>query len=485
VATRVTFSSRWAVMLAMLGMAVGTGNIWRFPRIAATNGGGSFLVAWVVFLLLWSIPLILTEWAMGKAVRRGPVGNFRHFLGERFAWMGTWIAWVVIALSAYYAGVMGWTIRFLFASLFGELGGEGSQTLWDSFSFSPISMVFQAMAVIMAGCVLFFGVRGIERVAKVLMPILLVLVVILMIRAVTLPGAGRGLAFLFTPQWGELANYRIWLEALAQNAWDTGAGWGLVLCYAIYSRAQEDTNLNSVMLACGNNLISLMAGIMVLCTVFAMRPNAASEIVGAGNEGLTFVWVPRLFGEVPGGSFFLVLFFLALVFAAWTSFVATYEVGVRTLSELGFSRKPVVIVYGIALFIAGVPSALSEAVFRNQDWVWSVALMVSGLFYALAVHKYGVSRFRNELINTEFQSFKIGRWWDWSMHLIVVLAVVMIVWWLWQVRELPLFSREGVGNTLAQWGVTIAVVIGLNRWITRRMRRVDEANVALETGEGG
>jgi NSS family neurotransmitter:Na+ symporter len=461
-------------MLAMLGMAVGTGNIWRFPRIAATNGGGSFLVAWVVFLLLWSIPLILTEWAMGKAVRRGPTGNFRHFLGERFAWMGTWIAWVVIALSAYYAGVMGWTIRYLFAALFGRLGGEGSQTLWDSFAFTPFSMVFQALAVCMAGSVLFFGVKGIERVAKVLMPTLVILVVILMIRAVTLPGADRGLEFLYTPQWAELANYRVWLEALAQNAWDTGAGWGLVLCYAIYSRATEDTNLNSVMLACGNNLISLIAGTMVLCTVFAMRPNAASEIVGAGNEGLTFVWVPRLFDEVPGGGFFLVLFFLALVFAAWTSFVATYEVGVRTLSELGFSRKPVVVVYGIVLFIAGVPSAVSEVVFRNQDWVWSVALMVSGLFYAIAVHKYGVRRFREELINTEFQSFKIGVWWEWSMRLILPLAAVMIVWWLWQTRELPLFSREGVGNVLVQWGVTIAVVVGVNGWMMRRMRQADE-----------
>jgi NSS family neurotransmitter:Na+ symporter len=307
------------------------------------------------------------------------------------------------------------------------------------------------------------------------MPSLIILVVILMVRALTLPGSERGLAFLFTPKLAELTNYRIWLEALAQNAWDTGAGWGLVLCYAIYSRAQADTNLNSVMLACGNNLISLMAGTMVLCTVFAMQPNAAAQVAGAGNEGLTFVWVPRLFDQVPGGSFFLVLFFLALVFAAWTSLVAIYELGIRTLIELGFARKPIVVIYGVVLFCLGVPSALSEAVFRNQDFVWSVALMVSGLFYGIAVLRYGVGRFRRELINTEHQSIKIGRWWEWSMRLIVVLAVVMVIWWFSQVRELPLFSREGMGNVLVQWGVVLAVVIGLNRWIMRRMRRVDEA----------
>ena len=120
------FSSRWGLMLAMLGMAVGTGNIWRFPRIAATNGGGSFLIAWVVFLLLWSVPLIIAEFAMGKALRRGPIGVFRHFLGERFAWVGAWIAWIVVAIGFYYAVVMGWTIRYLVAALLGQLA-VGSQ----------------------------------------------------------------------------------------------------------------------------------------------------------------------------------------------------------------------------------------------------------------------------------------------------------------------------------------------------------------------
>jgi len=135
--TKVTsFSSRSGLLLAMLGMAVGTGNIWRFPRIAAANGGGSFLIAWVVFLVLWSVPLILAEWAMGKALRRSTVGTFRHFLGDRFAWVGAWIAWVVAAISCYYAAVMGWTIRFLFGSVAGQLRGEGSAELWASFAFS-------------------------------------------------------------------------------------------------------------------------------------------------------------------------------------------------------------------------------------------------------------------------------------------------------------------------------------------------------------
>ena len=334
------FSSRWGMMLAMLGMAVGTGNIWRFPRMAATNGGGSFLLAWVVFLLLWSVPLILVEFAMGKAARRGTVGAFVKVAGERFAWMGGWVAWCTVAIMFYYSVVTGWCLRYLLASVAGELPGPAPGALWASFTRSgwqPLLAHVCAMGLGVA--VVARGVRGIEAAARVLMPTLLLLVVVLAVRAVTLPGAERGLNFLFTPDWARLADVRIWLEALTQNAWDTGAGWGLVLTYAIYMRAREDTNLNAFLLGFGNNSVSLLAGIMVLCTVFAIRPDAAGEIVGAGNEGLTFIWVPQLFATMPGGRIFMPLFFLALTFAAWTSLLSMIELAVRVLVDGGAARE--------------------------------------------------------------------------------------------------------------------------------------------------
>jgi neurotransmitter:Na+ symporter, NSS family len=114
------FTTRWGMLLAMMGMAVGTGNIWRFPRIAATQGGGSFLVAWVVFLFLWSIPLLILEFGMGKGTRQGPVGAFVQTLGPKFAWMGAWVAWTATAIMFYYSVVMGWTLRFFAASVFGK-----------------------------------------------------------------------------------------------------------------------------------------------------------------------------------------------------------------------------------------------------------------------------------------------------------------------------------------------------------------------------
>jgi NSS family neurotransmitter:Na+ symporter len=475
------FSSRWGMMLAMLGMAVGTGNIWRFPRIAASNGGGSFLVAWVVFLLLWSVPLILVEFAMGRETRYGAVGAFSRLVGGKFAWMGAWIAWTATAIMFYYTVVMGWTVRYFWGALSGELSGAEPGAVWEGFAWGPQVLGFHAVAMLLAAWVVARGVRGIERAASVLIPSLFALVVILTVRAVTLPGASAGLNFLFTPSWEGLSDHRVWLNALTQNAWDTGAGWGLILTYAIYMRKREDTTLNAFMLGFGNNSVSLMAGILVLCTVFSTMPDAASEIVGAGNEGLTFIWVPQLFNAMPGGRFFMTLFFLALLFAAWSSLISMIELATRVLVDGGLPRRRALVTVAAAGFVLGIPSALDQAVFQNQDWVWGVGLMVSGLFFAIAVLRYGVTRFREELINTPDADIRIGAWWDWAIRLVVVQAVVLIVWWFAQFGTDEPWGRYGIWNTLAQWAVALALFLALNRWMVGRTH----PEVARDEAPGG
>ncbi len=472
------FSSRWGMLLAMLGMAVGTGNIWRFPRIAATNGGGSFLVAWAVFLLAWSVPLLILEFAMGKATRKGTVGSFAKTLGPGFAWMGGWVAFVATAIMFYYSVVMGWTIRFFVGTLTGEVPGATPGAFWEAFNSTPQAVLTHAVAMGLGVFVVSRGVRGIETAAKFLIPSLIVLVLILAIRAVTLPGAGAGLAFLFTPDWAALGNYEIWIQALTQNAWDTGAGWGLVLTYAIYMRSREDTALNAFVIGFGNNSMSLLAGIMVLCTVFSVMPDAADEIVRAGNEGLTFIWVPQLFSQIPGGRFLQALFFLALVFAAWTSLVAMIELASRVLMDLGIPRSRAIMLVGSAGLLFGIPSAMNISVFQNQDWVWGVGLMLSGFFFAVAVLRYGVSKWRERFINQEGSDIRIGSWWDWSIRLIVVESVVLMGWWLWSARGTDarstwtLFSAYNVGSVLIQWGVVLLVLVLLNK---RLARAVDDA----------
>jgi NSS family neurotransmitter:Na+ symporter len=488
------------MFLAMLGMAVGTGNIWRFPRVAANNGGGSFLVAWVCFLLLWSVPLILVEFAMGKHTRYGPVGAFARIMGHKFAWLGAWVAWTAIAIMFYYAVVAGWTVRYTIAAVLGQVGDAEPGALWNRFAFSPQAVVFQAIAFALGVMVVARGVRAIEWATRLLIPSLFILVLVLAIRAVTLPDAVNGLAFLFTPQWSELANPRIWLEALTQNAWDTGAGWGLIVCYAVYMRRREDTTLNAFMLGFGNNTVSLLAGIMVLCTVFSVLPAIAASaaanpetlaafpaladavragqeitpdvirgaIVGAGNEGLTFIMVPQLFARLPFGGFFMVLFFLALFFAAWTSLIAMIELATRVLMDGGVKRSTAITIVAVLGFVAGLPSALNRDVFNNQDFVWGVALMVSGLFFALAVVRYGVRRFRETLINTEHADIRIGAWWDWVIRFCILEAIVLVVWWFLNVRTEAPWGPFGIANMAVQFVIAGVVLFAFNGWMVRR-----------------
>ena len=474
------FGSRWGLVIATLGMAVGTGNIWRFPRIAASNGGGSFLVAWVIFLFLWSIPLMIAEFAVGKRTRMGTVGSFVALGGKGYAWMGGFVALCATAIMFYYSVVTGWCFRFLLAASTGQLRDEGSsEELWTGFAGQPISVVTHLLALGIGVSVVWFGVKGIERVAKVLIPSLVVMVVILAIRAVTLPGAEKGLAFLFTPDWGALATPKIWLEALTQNAWDTGAGWGLILTYAIYMRAREDVALNAFLVGFGNNSMSLLAGIMVLCTVFAINPGAQEEIVGAGTEGLTFIWMPQLFAAMPGGGVFMVIFFTALSFAALTSLIAMLELATRVLIDAGIERRHAILGVGLAGLVFGLPSALSMEVFRNQDWVWGVGLMLSGLFFAIAARKFGLEKLRTETVNGEGNDLPIGRWWVVLVGIVVpVEAVTLMIWWLYEARGwdvegwLDPMGTFSVGTVLVQWAVAIIALLLLNRFLAGRLTKV-------------
>ena len=503
------FSSRWSMMLAMLGMAVGTGNIWRFPRIAAKNGGGEFLVAWICFLVLWSIPLILLEFGMGRKTRSGPIKSFIALLGPRFAWMGAFCVFVTAAIMCYYSVVAGWTVRYTLASVFGEIPESPPGSFWTTFTISLWPLLTHGFIIGMAVYVVAKGIKGIERVTNVLMPTLVAIVVLLTIRACFLPGAEEGLKYLFTVDWQALGNAQLWVEALTQNAWDTGAGWGLVLCYAIYLREKEDTALNAFILPTANNVISLLAGIMIFSTVFSIMPGliaTAQEdpeilnglgslkekvaggatysvellnetIFSEGNSGITFIWMPQLFKHMGFGRFFMILFFLALSFAAFTSLVSMVEVCTRTFEEMGMSRKTATRIIGFGGFSLGIPSALWMDFLDNQDWVWGVALMVAGLFFSLSIRKYGITKFRQEQINHPYSNIQVGKWWDFVIGYLAPLQMIgLFGWFIYQSwRDHPdtwlhPFDTDNLfnaGTIFFQFALVLIILIVLNKKITK------------------
>jgi NSS family neurotransmitter:Na+ symporter len=312
----------------------------------------------------------------------------------------------------------------------------------------------------------------------VLVPMLLVIVVIALIRAVTLPGAGAGLTYLFTFDAADLAQPTLWLNALTQNAWDTGAGWGLILVYAAYMRPEHGVVRNGVLTGVGNNTVSMLAAMTIFGTVFAIlgAQMGSAEVLtimresGPASTGLTFMWIPQLFTQMPFGRPLAIGFFLALTAAAFTSLISMVELATRCLVDFGMKRSRALLAVAIGGFLIGVPSAINLSFFANQDNVWGVALMVSGAFVAFVTVRYGIDKLRSEV--SDPHDWRLPRAWAVMIRWVVPsLAIVLLVWLLsfaLEGRWYDPFQEYSIGTFALQWGLLIIACLAFNRWMARR-----------------
>jgi neurotransmitter:Na+ symporter, NSS family len=480
------FQTKLGFILAGLGMAVGAGNIWRFPRVATQNGGGAFILAWALFLFLWSLPLLIIEFGMGKSSKKGLIGAFKDFAGEKLSWMGSFVAFVATAIMFYYAVVTGWFLRYFFFFIFHSSKELQTETIWNKFisgnslaNFWNAPFFYQFLALLGTSLVVYFGIsKGIEKANRFLIPSLFFLLIVAAINVVFLPGFGKGMNFLFDFKLSQFADHKMWLNALTQSAWSTGAGWGLLLTYSVYATRKEDPVVSPTVIALGNNSASLLAAIIIVPTIFSFHSVAQSmDILGKGNEGIAFIHLPLLFLKMPGGQFLIIIFFLALFFAGFSSLISMLELPVRILGDFGISRKKAIIYVSTAGFLLGLPSALSMQVFKNQDWVWGLGLMLSGLFFAIAAIKYGVKKFREEKI-TPFSHVTLNKGFDIIVkYVIPVEFVLMLGWWFYQSigwskgHVFDIFSPESLGTTLFQWGIVLFVFIMFNKKILRYLKK--------------
>ena len=480
-----TFSSKLGLIVSVLGIAIGTGNIWRFPRIAAQNGGdtgaGAFLVAWACFLLLWSIPLIIAEYGIGRNGRAGIIGSFSKLIGEKKGWMGGFIGFVATAIMFYYSVVAGWCLYYLAQAIGGGLPDNYKQSieLWDSYHAAELPVLTHGVIMLLGGFVVVRGIKSIEKVNKILIPSLLVVLIISLVKSLTLEGSMQGIKYLFTPEWSTLSSPQIWLEALTQNAWDTGAAWGLILTYGAYMRKQDDITISAFQTGIGNNMISLMAAIIIFSTVFGslgatMTDGEILDVMktsGPASTGLTFIWMPQLFASMSGGGIFSVLFFLGLAFAAFSSLISMIELVVKVFVDTGISRKVATIWITVIGFAFGIPSAMNLTFFANQDFVWGVGLMVSGAFISYAVISFGAKDFRLNLVNTEESKTKLGVWWEIIIKYIVPVEVItLLVWWMYlSVAEYAPdtwynpFDPFSVATVIGQWIIALGLVWFFNK----------------------
>jgi len=481
------WSTRWGLILACIGMAVGTGNIWRFPRVAASQGGGAFILVVMIGLFLWAIPCMMAEAVWGKVTRMGVIGSFKEFVGRKWTWMGTVVAAISLGIAFYYAVVVGWCVRYFVYALSGVIKpGLDSEALWTAFSTTPGAMVPWHLVVMLAATLIIFKglAEGLEKINKVLIPALFVMLVILAIRANMLPGSVEGLKFLFSPKWADLLKGRVWLEGITQVAWSTGAGWGLMLTYFVYAKKREDIVLNATTVCFGDTTAAFLAGLAVIPTIFALAPDPQAA-VASGNTGLAFIHLTNLFTVMPGGVFFASLFFLALIFAGFSSLLSMVELGVRLLMDAGWPRHKAAIAAGIGITVLGLPSSWSMSFLDNQDWVWGVGLLFSGLLFSFAAMKIGVQKIWDEHIAPDSD---LQAPWMWKLiYLFPLWFVIIFGWWIKQaaswypdtyMKWLPISEYTfTVGTMVYQWAIVVVLALVTNNWLA------DKSTVKFEATE--
>lgn len=348
---RENWSSKFGFIMAAAGSAVGLGNIWRFPYVTGTNGGAAFVFVYIMCVVLIGAPLLFNEMGLGRYTQKNPFGAFRKTGSNGFfllfgAILGILVSFFVLS---YYGVIAGWTIAYIYKSLFND-----PTPFEDLVSNGPLIVSLMGFFLLITVIIVLGGISGgIEKAAKVLMPLLFVLVLVVITRSLTLDGAAAGVDYYLNPDFSKV-NAKVVLAALGQAFFSIGVGWGIMITYGSYLSKDTDIVNSALWVGFLDAGVALLGGLMVFPAVFAFDKDPAA------GPSLVFSVLPDVFTEMPGGPVFGAAFFLLLAVAALTSSISMLEVPASYfIDDRKWSRKKAAITVAILLFLAGVPSALS------------------------------------------------------------------------------------------------------------------------------
>lgn len=356
------WSSRRAFILAVAGAAIGLGNIWRFPYIAGENGGAVFFLLYVMFVLLMGLPIMAAEIMIGRAGRRPPIqalGALAAEVGGSSLWRGIGLLGLltVFLVLSFYSVVSGWSLEYLREAMTGQLAQrppEQTAGAFQAFLADPYRMVGNhTLFMVMTMAVVAVGIaKGLERLNNWLMPLLYILLVALVIYAMTTPGFGDALHWLFSPDFSKLS-IKVVLNAMGHAFFTLAVGACALMAYGAYMPDHQSLPKAVLVVALLDILVAVLSGIAIFSVVFS------KGLDPAGGPELVFITLPLAFGSLPFGSLLLATFFMLLLFATWTSSINLAEPMVASLQERGLSRLGASLAVGVAVWAAGLLSALS------------------------------------------------------------------------------------------------------------------------------
>ena len=431
------WQSRAGFIAAAAGSAIGLGNIWRFPYITGKYGGGAFVLVYIIFLIIVGYPIMNAELILGRKTQKNAVGAFRTLApGTPWSivgWMGVAAGFIILS---YYSVIGGWGIAYIFKTATYMAKNADHVNIFINFITNPTApLVWHAVFMAITVGIVMAGVeKGIERYSKFLMPALFIILLILIVRSVTLPGAAEGLAFYLKPDFSKLTAEAL-LAAMGQVFFSLSLGMGCMITYGSYLSKNEDIPTNSIFIVASDTLIALLAGLMIFPAVFAfgMEP-------GTG-PGLTFITVPAVFNAMgTGGAFFGILFFILLVIAALTSAISLLEVVTAyVVDEKKWDRKKAALVVGMLIFIVGIPTSLGQGIWSHirpirgldildsYDFIASnVLLPLGGMLIAIySGWFWGTEKMREEG-NLGAKSIKLGGFFDILIKIISPICIFII-----------------------------------------------------------
>jgi NSS family neurotransmitter:Na+ symporter len=442
---RDTWGSKLAFVLAAAGSAIGLGNIWGFPTVAGQNGGAAFLVIYLLAVAFIGAPVMLAELIIGRKTQRNPVGAFKA-LAPDSAWVvvgGLGVLTGIIILS-FYSVIAGWTLAYVIKAVTGTFtAGADTEAIFGHVAGDALPAIgWHLVFMIITVAVVIGGVRrGIERWTKILMPALFVILVLLVVRAVTLPNAGIGLEFYLKPDFSALS-IEVILAAIGQAFFSLSLGMGAMITYGSYISRKDDLVSSAAWVTGFDTMIAIMAGLIIFPTLFS-----AGLEPGTGGPGMVFVVLTSLLGSIPpepiGGVIFGTLFFTLLAIAGLTSSMSLLEVVSSWLiDERKYSRKRAAISVGAVAFVLGIPSALGNGAVPWLTELPGVGLdFLSLLFtifgqYSLVIGALLISLFigwvwgvraAGEEVRVNDGRFPLGRTWAFLIRFLAPLAIAAIL----------------------------------------------------------
>lgn len=473
---RENWSARSGFIIAAIGSAVGLGNIWRFPYVAYENGGGAFLVPYLVAIFAAGLPLLYLDYAVGHKFRKAPPTAYKKLMNAES--LGWWQVMVTLIIGIYYASVLSWAGSYMFYSVGQQWGADTQAFFFSSYLQNGEGLTLGFVPTLFAGLVVVWAVvmfilyggvrRGVELANKIFMPLLVILFTILVIQAVRLPGATDGLNAFFTPNWGAMANYKVWLAAFGHIFFSLSVGFGIMLTYASYLKKKTNLTGSGVVVALANSSFEILAGIGVFAALGFMAHSAGASVqdVVSGGIGLAFIAFPKIISSMgSGGDLFGFLFFASLTVAGITSMVSILQVPIQAFQDkLAWSHKKSVTI------VAGGSAVVSTLIFSTHSAITFVDIIdyfannigiVGGGLLSIIL----VSWFRRPLLTqlkehiNHYSSIKLGA--GWSFLLTVITPLSLLVALLLTVKSV---IAEGYGGYSADilWivgGATIAVFV--------------------------